>query len=122
MELRSTAKDRKEVIKNNLQVYAKHILNVLKQAKIQDVKQVESMNEVEFPEDVFREFECPVCLEIMEQPKRIYACSNDHYICSLCLTDPQITLCPSCREDFQLQKPKLRLTSERILAKIIHKG
>ena len=36
---------------------------------------------VEDLKEVLSEFECPVCFEVMVPPKRIYSCSNDHYIC-----------------------------------------
>ena len=67
------------------------------------------------------EFECPVCLDIMSSPIRIYSCSNDHFICSKCLTKPKLTTCPQCREDFKIHKPNIRHTSERFLAMLLLK-
>ena len=61
------------------------------------------------------EFECPVCSELMVAPLQIFACSNDHFICSICVVDPSIKVCPICREDFKKKKPKRRLASERHL-------
>merc|ERR1712029_463609 len=63
-------------------------------------------------------FECPVCFEIMKPPRRIFGCSNDHFICSECLKSPSIKCCPICRENYQTHKPQRRLKSEELLALI----
>ncbi len=131
IEAKMTPKDRKEVCKTNVEVYKNHICTHLKkyfayaineEDYSDDVDKVtvdlESYNDKE-TKDILSEFECPVCFEVMNWPKRIYACSNDHYICSICLTDPKVLACPLCREDFILTKPGLRHTSERFLAKIL---
>ena len=70
---------------------------------------------------LINEFECPVCAEIMVAPLQIFACSNDHFICSLCKMQPQIKECPLCREDFR-KKPQRRLASERHLQILIEQG
>ena len=72
--------------------------------------------------EVLSEFECPVCFEVMIPPKRIYSCSNDHYICSLCLTDTKMKACPICREDFTLNGPCIQHTSERFLTRFLQKS
>ena len=77
--------------------------------------------ELEAFKAVISEFECPVCFHTMRLPRRIYSCSNDHYICSLCLTDTKMSACPQCREDFNVVKPHVRHTSEQILARLIRK-
>ena len=63
-------------------------------------------------------FECPVCFEIMKSPRRIFGCSNDHFICSDCLKSSSIKCCPICRENYQTHKPQRRLKSEELLALI----
>ena len=65
--------------------------------------------------------ECPICFEIMELPKRIYACSNNHFICSLCLFDTKMKDCPSCRESFKITKPLIQHTAERMLERLLQK-
>ena len=77
---------------------------------------------VEDLKEVLSEFECPVCFEVMVPPKRIYSCSNDHYICSLCLTDTKMSACPLCREDFNINRPCIRHTSERFLTRFLQKS
>ena len=135
MELKSTSKERREICRNNLDVYKNVICSHLKKlyytAKPKsdlpeesepDKKSEKSDKEVEkSEEDVLSEFECPVCFELMSWPKRIYSCTNDHYICSLCLTDTKMDCCPQCRENFNTIKPKIRLTSEKVLKRFLKK-
>ena len=63
-------------------------------------------------------FECPVCFEIMKSPRRIFGCSNDHFICSECLKSSSIQCCPICREDYETNQPRRRFKSEDLLALI----
>ena len=49
----------------------------------------------------------------------IYGCSNDHWICELCLSDERMTQCPSCREDFKRTEPCRRRTAERIMSLLV---
>ena len=63
-------------------------------------------------------FECPVCFEVMKSPRRIFGCSNDHFICSECLKSSCIKCCPICREDYETNKPQRRFKSEDLLALI----
>ncbi len=60
--------------------------------------------------------ECPVCMEDMSvgEPVRIFACSNDHWLCSGCATHERVSLCPICREDFRDNPPRRCLTTEKI--------
>ena len=68
--------------------------------------------------DIVDNFNCPVCLELMERPLKIYSCTNDHFICSTCLNKP-ILKCPICRDDFVFQKPTRRFTSEQLLSNLL---
>ena len=36
--------------------------------------------------------ECPVCMEEMKPPKKIFQCSNGHVICELCKNNPEVRL------------------------------
>ena len=63
-------------------------------------------------------FECPVCMELMEPPRRIFSCTFGHLICSICLNTNAIKACPICREDFKRNIPKPRPQSEELLALI----
>merc|ERR1719394_727037 len=44
--------------------------------------------------------ECPVCLEMLMPPIRIMQCSNGHLVCEVCQVQPELSCCPTCREEF----------------------
>ena len=44
--------------------------------------------------------ECPVCLEEMKPPRKIFQCSNGHAICEYCRHHREVTCCPTCRIKF----------------------
>jgi len=44
-----------------------------------------------------REFDCPVCYEMMEPPRRIFQCQNGHLICENCKAREELKKCPTCR-------------------------
>ena len=44
--------------------------------------------------------ECPVCLEMLMPPIRILQCSNGHLVCEVCQAQPELSCCPTCREEF----------------------
>ena len=112
-----------------MEVYKKHICSSLRKIKStqgknelseirKDTNENKASSEKCESEDfkkLLSEFDCPICFEIMASPKRIYACSNNHFICSLCLFDTKIRTCPICRESFNVKKPLIQHTSERIL-------
>jgi len=45
------------------------------------------------------ELECPVCLEEMKPPIKIWQCMDGHPVCDTCRRRPQVTACPVCRQD-----------------------
>lgn len=85
-------------------------------ALVMDQFEEASSSEDEEDENVGREFECPVCFNEMVAPLKIFGCSGDHYICSVCVK--QCKKCPQCRENFATIAPTRRYTSERIAALI----
>ena len=44
--------------------------------------------------------ECPVCLDEMRPPVKIFQCSNGHAICEHCKDNPNVKSCPTCRVVF----------------------
>ena len=44
--------------------------------------------------------ECPVCLEMLMPPIRIMQCANGHLVCEVCESKPELTSCPTCRQEF----------------------
>ena len=67
---------------------------------------------------ILKEFECPVCFDIMLPPKKIGACSKDHYLCGTCIMSLTNRRCPECREDFNRIKPTRRRKAEKIIEKL----
>ena len=59
--------------------------------------QLQQLNHVSENPGLEKEFECPVCLEVMAPPRRIFQCVNGHLICDSCKNHPEIRSCPSCR-------------------------
>lgn len=51
--------------------------------------------EAEFPQDVKDQLECPVCLELMHPPIKIFQCAQGHALCGICR--PKCRNCPTCR-------------------------
>merc|ERR1712223_1907786 len=43
--------------------------------------------------------ECPVCLEEMAPPTRIFQCRNGHLICETCKSGLNPCICPKCRQE-----------------------
>jgi len=43
---------------------------------------------------------CPVCFESLKPPIRILQCINGHLVCEKCRLQPQVEVCPTCRESF----------------------
>merc|ERR1711974_561245 len=59
--------------------------------------QLERLNHPSENPRLEKEFECPVCLEVMLPPKKIFQCVHGHLICDGCKNHPEIRSCPSCR-------------------------
>lgn len=43
---------------------------------------------------------CPVCFDSLKPPVRILQCINGHLVCEKCRMQPQVDVCPTCREAF----------------------
>jgi len=52
-------------------------------------------DEPEFSQDVKDQLECPVCLELMYPPIKIFQCAQGHALCGRCR--PKCRNCPTCR-------------------------
>ena len=48
-------------------------------------------------DEIFKEYECPVCLSVMMPPLQIYQCRFGHSICSSCQAKG-VNMCPTCRK------------------------
>jgi len=58
--------------------------------------------------------ECPVCLEEMKPPKKIFQCSNGHVICELCKNNPEVRSCPTCRVKFRGHNVVRNIVAEKL--------
>jgi len=58
--------------------------------------------------------ECPVCLEEMKPPKKIFQCSNGHVICELCKGNPEVRSCPTCRVKFRGHNVVRNIVAEKL--------
>ena len=118
-------KERKKAVNKNREAYKKIIVETLKNFNGKKTEVSSGKQEQDFVVErngqLFNEFECPVCSEVMIAPLQIFACSNDHFICSICVLEPNIKECPLCREDFK-KKPQRRLASERHLELLLGNG
>ena len=43
------------------------------------------------------QFACPVCMELLKPPSRIFQCSEGHILCENCKENPSLVHCPQCR-------------------------
>ena len=104
------------------------ITNALKRIKdnIESVGEIEATEEplvtdedlISRAEKVKKELQCKNCSKVMMRPLRIYACSNDCYICSMCL-GLGLDRCPICSENFKEKPASKRPTAERLLATLL---
>ena len=58
--------------------------------------------------------ECPVCLEEMKPPKKVFQCSNGHVICELCKNNPEVRSCPTCRVKFRGHNVVRNIVAEKL--------
>ena len=63
-------------------------------------------------EGVKGELECPVCLEEMKPPRKIWMCQNGHSVCGECR--PKLAQCPSCQRSVDIRNIAL----EKIAMKV----
>eukprot|EP00092_Neocalanus_flemingeri_P098701 GFUD01125865.1.p1 GENE.GFUD01125865.1~~GFUD01125865.1.p1 ORF type:complete len:103 (+),score=24.42 GFUD01125865.1:3-311(+) len=50
--------------------------------------------------DAKKEFKCPICVEPMSPPVRIWQCAEGHILCENCKNHPDVRNCPACRGAF----------------------
>merc|ERR1712173_334340 len=43
------------------------------------------------------QFACPVCMELLMPPLRIFQCPEGHILCENCKENPSLVHCPQCR-------------------------
>ena len=71
-------------------------------------------------QEILNDFKCTQCSKIMKTPLKIFACSNDHYICSGCVDQTAAaTFCADCGENFYTAPPQRRIGAEKIIESLI---
>ena len=63
--------------------------------------------------------DCPVCLEEMRPPKKIFQCSNGHSLCEQCKNNPALTSCPICRIEFTKSNVSRNILAESMASQVI---
>jgi len=63
-----------------------------KEAELEAERNASASNQPQVPE-------CPVCLDEMAPPTRIFQCRNGHLICETCKTGLRPCICPKCRQE-----------------------
>jgi len=82
-------------LRNIVQVLVTRLSNITELNLLEKQKQSARHQSINFSD-----LECPVCLEKMVPPKRIFQCRQGHAICGNCFSRPQVKKCPTCRGVF----------------------
>lgn len=77
-----------EVKSRNLISQLEHLIDNIDVDKILNQSQTSATSELE----------CPVCLEEMRPPTRIWQCVSGHPVCDTCIRSPRVKECPTCRQ------------------------
>ena len=78
-------------------------------------KQLKQLNHPRENPRLEKEFECPVCLEVMVPPTKIFQCVHGHLICDGCKNHPEISSCPSCRVSILTSQFTRNIPMERLI-------
>lgn len=84
-----------DLIKKQFETEIKQLNENLKKFKVNLCFSVDHKERVD---DSRSELECPVCMEEMKPPRRIWQCSDGHPVCEPCKKKPEVTCCPTCRK------------------------
>ena len=63
----------------------------------EDLVKAERQRVVAQNEEDEDQFACPVCLEVLRPPVRIFQCPEGHILCETCKENPALVHCPQCR-------------------------
>jgi len=59
--------------------------------------------------------DCPVCYEALIPPKKIFQCSQGHFLCEKCKMNPNLKWCPTCRQAITGRNIGMELTLQMLL-------
>jgi len=97
LEIESRYKDKLELLEKEVTSEISHLKDSLKNLNIILANSTDNVN-ADSLSNTRSELECPVCLEEMRPPKKIWQCSDGHAICDFCRKKPTVTCCPVCRK------------------------
>jgi len=63
-------------------------------------------------EDEDEQLDCPVCLESLKPPLRIFQCPEGHILCENCKENPSMVHCPQCRVSLESNCSRNRALEE----------
>ena len=100
----------------SLEVYKKNICEILIPIEPLEIESTGQKSLMASIEDLKEFLDCSICFDEFEDLK-IFACINDHWICSKCL--PLNDSCPFCRTSFYDHAATRRYTSEKFLSLVM---
>ena len=59
--------------------------------------------------------ECPICMEMMRPPTRIWQCPQSHLVCETCRDRLDNFVCPSCKTETVTQRARVAENMARAL-------
>jgi len=62
-----------------------------------DLQRAERQRVVAQKDQEEEHFACPVCMELLKPPLRIFQCPEGHILCENCKENPSLVHCPQCR-------------------------
>ena len=78
-----------------------------------DIQRKPQKNNNKLKDKFLKKFKCVACRSALKPHLKIYACSRDHYHCSICSLS--LKACPDCKESFLANKPSRRRSAEKHL-------
>ena len=85
----------------NLEVTIDQLLSINIESTTPTPGPVLNSNNFQFPTSQLSSLppcpDCPVCMTTLAS-KRIYQCANGHHVCQECKRNPQLKVCPTCRQ------------------------
>ena len=66
-------------------------------------------------EDLSKELECVICLEVPLSNSQVFSCSEHHLLCSECKNNPSVLSCPICRQNFNSSPATRNRLAEKMI-------
>ena len=66
-------------------------------------------------ENLSKELECVICLEVPLANFQVFSCSEHHLLCAVCKNNPTVLSCPLCWQNFQIDPPSRNRLAEKMI-------